>query len=90
MKNVEPFIKLDDVLDYETPSPPKPPIDTLRDAFEAAVDSVGGPVVALLIAMVTFVTIGLSVGGMIGALFVAVGYLLFQSLVKYWQNSSRW
>ena len=90
MKNVEPFIKFDNVLNYETPPPPKPPIETMRDFCDEAMDSVGGPVVACFIAAVACMTIGLSIHGMLGSIFVVVSGLLLRLSMNYWQNSSRW
>jgi hypothetical protein len=90
MKRVEPLIKFDSVLEYETPTPPKSVIDRLWESCEPAIDSVGGTGAALVIGAVGFIGVGVSIPGPVGATLVLIGGLILRSLLRYWSRSSRW
>jgi hypothetical protein len=90
MKHVEPFIKFDPVLDYETPTPPKSSLEKFRESCEPFIDAVGGTGPALFIGTVAFIGFGMSLPGRIGGTMVLFGGYLLHSLLRYWAKSSRW
>jgi hypothetical protein len=90
MKRVEPLIKFDSVLEYETPTPPKSALDKMREAAEPFIDVVGGAGPALFIGAVGFIGFGVSIPGRVGATMVLFGGMLLHSLIRYWAKSSRW
>ena len=90
MKRVEPFIKFDPVLDYETPAQPKSAIEKFRESCEPLIDTVGGTGPALFIGAVGFIGFGMSIPGRVGATMVLFGGILLHSLMRYWARSTRW
>lgn len=92
MKRVEPFLAdvAPPVLEYAQPDPKRTLIGRFRDAIDPAVDLVGGPGVALLIAMIFFIGVGVSFPGPVGASMVIVGGVLGRLLLHHWCKSSRW
>jgi hypothetical protein len=90
---VEPFLNPEPsppVLEYAQPDPPPSAIQRLREAVEPAIDFVGGPGSAMLIAMVFFIGVGVSFPGPVGAIMVMTGGLLGRMALHHWCRSSKW
>ena len=90
MKRVEPLLKIDTVLDYETPPPPKSVIEQLQDSFEQTIDALGGPGTVLFVSTAGCICFGVSLPGPVGAVMVLAGGVLLRFLMNHWVRSSRW
>ena len=78
------------VLDYGRPEPRRSWGLVIHDWLHEGIEQLGGPTMASVVFTLLFMSLGLRIGGPIGATSVMTAGVFFQIALASWAKSSRW